>query len=71
MIKINNFLINIIKGLIYLLVISIAIMFVYLLFINYEKGFLDKIRISSLFCITDFLDFDRFHLRSLVLDFKL
>ncbi len=36
-----------IKGLIYLLIISITIMFVYLLFINYEKGLLDKIRISS------------------------
>ena len=36
-----------IKGLIYLLAISIAIMFFYLLFINYEKGFLDNIRISS------------------------
>ena len=36
-----------IKGLIYLLIISITVMFVYLLFINYEKGLLDKIRISS------------------------
>ena len=36
-----------IKGLIYLLAISIAIMFFYLLFINYEKGFLNNIRISS------------------------
>ncbi len=36
-----------IKGLIYLLAISIFIMFFYLLFINYEKGFLNNIRISS------------------------
>ena len=36
-----------IKGLIYLLIISIVIMFFYLLFINYETGTLDKIRISS------------------------
>tara|TARA_E500000178_G_scaffold353080_1_gene418058 strand:- start:93 stop:1541 length:1449 start_codon:yes stop_codon:yes gene_type:complete len=36
-----------IKGLIYLLAISIAIMFFYLLFINYDKGFLNNIRISS------------------------
>ena len=36
-----------IKGLIYLLSISIAIMFLYLLFINYESSLLDKIRISS------------------------
>ena len=36
-----------IKGLIYLLLISIIIMFFYLLFINYESNILDKIRISS------------------------
>ena len=36
-----------IKGLIYLLIISISIMFFYLLFINYESSLLDKIRISS------------------------
>ena len=36
-----------IKGLIYLLVISIIVMFVYLLFINYESGLMEKIRISS------------------------
>ena len=36
-----------IKGLIYLLAISIAIMFLYLLFINYDSNFFDKIRISS------------------------
>tara|TARA_B100000963_G_scaffold345066_1_gene348713 strand:- start:442 stop:1890 length:1449 start_codon:yes stop_codon:yes gene_type:complete len=36
-----------IKGLIYLLAISILIMFVYLVFINYESSLLDKIRISS------------------------
>ena len=36
-----------IKGLIYLLVISIVIMFIYLLLINNESSFLDKIRISS------------------------
>ena len=36
-----------IKGLIYLLLISISIMFVYLLLINYENNFFDKIRISS------------------------
>jgi trk system potassium uptake protein TrkH len=36
-----------IKGLIYLLFISIIIMFFYLLFINYESSILDKIRISS------------------------
>ena len=36
-----------IKGLIYLLIISIIIMFIYLLFINYESSFFDKIRISS------------------------
>ena len=36
-----------IKGLIYLLSFSIAIMFVYLLFINYESNIFDKIRISS------------------------
>tara|TARA_Y100000816_G_scaffold288082_1_gene271949 strand:- start:439 stop:1887 length:1449 start_codon:yes stop_codon:yes gene_type:complete len=36
-----------IKGLIYLLLISIIVMFFYLLFINYESNLLDKIRISS------------------------
>ena len=36
-----------IKGLIYLLGISIVIMFVYLLFINFESSIIDKIRISS------------------------
>ena len=36
-----------IKGLIYLLVISIAVMFIYLLFINFESSLIDKIRISS------------------------
>jgi trk system potassium uptake protein TrkH len=35
------------KGLIYLLVISITIMFIYLLFINFESSLIDKIRISS------------------------
>ncbi|MDA8822292.1 TrkH family potassium uptake protein [Candidatus Pelagibacter bacterium] len=36
-----------IKGLIYLLAISIVIMFMYLLFINFESTLVDKIRISS------------------------
>ena len=36
-----------IKGLIYLLIISIVIMFLYLLFINYESNLFEKIRISS------------------------
>ena len=36
-----------IKGLIYLLVISILVMFLYLLFINYEGNLFEKIRISS------------------------
>ena len=36
-----------IKGLIYLLIISVMIMFLYLLFIEYESNILDKIRISS------------------------
>ena len=36
-----------IKGLIYLLLISVLIMFLYLLFINYESNIFDKIRISS------------------------
>ena len=36
-----------IKGLIYLLVISIVIMFFYLIFIGYESSLLDKIRIAS------------------------
>ena len=36
-----------IKGLIYLLLISITVMFFYLMFINYESDLFDKIRISS------------------------
>ena len=36
-----------IKGLIYLLLFSVLIMFLYLLFINYEGNILDNIRISS------------------------
>ena len=36
-----------IKGLIYLLIISIVIMFSYLILINYESNLFDKIRISS------------------------
>ena len=36
-----------IRGLIYLLSVSIIIMFFYLLFINYESSLFDKIRISS------------------------
>ena len=36
-----------IKGLIYLLTISTIIMFLYLLFIKYEGGIFDKVRISS------------------------
>jgi trk system potassium uptake protein TrkH len=36
-----------IKGLIYLLIISTTIMFLYLLFINFESSLIDKIRISS------------------------
>ncbi len=36
-----------IKGLIYLLIISITVMFFYLLFTNYETNIFDKIRISS------------------------
>ena len=36
-----------IKGFIYLLGISVIIMFLYLLFINYDGSFLDKIRVSS------------------------
>ena len=36
-----------IKGLVYLLIISIIIIFLYLLLINYESNILDKIRISS------------------------
>ena len=36
-----------IKGLIYLLVISITVMFFYLMFISYESSLLDKIRVSS------------------------
>ena len=36
-----------IKGLIYILLISITVMFLYLLFINYESNLFDKIRISS------------------------
>ena len=34
-----------IKGLVYLLAFSILIMFLYLLFINYESNFFEKIRI--------------------------
>ena len=37
-----------IKGLIYLLALSIVIMFLYLLLINYESNLFDKIRISNL-----------------------
>ena len=36
-----------IKGFIYLLGISVVVMFLYLLFINYEGSFFDKIRVSS------------------------
>ena len=36
-----------IKGLIYLLAFSILVMFLYLLFINYESNLFEKIRISS------------------------
>ena len=36
-----------IKGLIYLLLISVFIMFLYLLLINYESNFFEKIRIAS------------------------
>ncbi len=36
-----------IKGLLYLLTISITVMFFYLLLINYESGLLEKIRIAS------------------------
>ena len=36
-----------VKGLIYLLLFSILIMFIYLFFINYESNFFDKVRISS------------------------
>ena len=36
-----------IKGLIYLILASVIIMFLYLLFINYESNIFDKIRISS------------------------
>ena len=36
-----------IKGLIYLLLLAIVIMFFYLIFINYESSLFDKIRISS------------------------
>ena len=36
-----------IRGLVYLIIISFIIMFLYLLFINYEGNILDKIRISS------------------------
>ena len=36
-----------IKGLIYLVAISVLIMFIYLLSINYEGNFFDKVRISS------------------------
>ena len=36
-----------IRGLVYLVLVSILIMFIYLLFINYESNILEKIRISS------------------------
>ncbi len=36
-----------IKGLIYLVLISVTIMFIYLIFIKYESNFFEKIRISS------------------------
>ena len=36
-----------IKGFIYLLIISVIVMLFYLLFINYEGSFFDKIRVSS------------------------
>ena len=36
-----------IRGLIYLLLFSVIIMFLYLLFIDYDSSILDKIRISS------------------------
>ena len=36
-----------IRGFVYLLGISVAVMFLYLLFINYEGSFFDKIRVSS------------------------
>ncbi len=36
-----------IKGLIYLLLVSVVVMFIYLLFIGYESSVFDKIRISS------------------------
>ncbi len=36
-----------IRGLIYLVLISVLIMFIYLFFIDYDKGIFDKIRISS------------------------
>jgi len=36
-----------IRGLIYILIISVFIIFIYLSFINYESSILDKIRISS------------------------
>ncbi len=36
-----------IKGLIYLLIVSIVVMFFYLIFINYESNLFDKVRISS------------------------
>jgi len=36
-----------IKGFVYLLGISVIVMFLYLLFINYEGSFFDKIRVSS------------------------
>ena len=36
-----------IRGLIYLLVISVIVMFLYLLIINYESSLFDKVRISS------------------------
>ena len=36
-----------IRGLIYLVLVSVLIMFIYLFFIDYDKGIFDKIRISS------------------------
>jgi len=36
-----------IKGLIYLVAVSVVIMFIYLFFINYESNFFEKVRISS------------------------
>ena len=36
-----------IRGLVYLILISVMIMFIYLLFINYESSILEKVRIAS------------------------